>query len=325
MSDFDPDWIEEVPQRPEEIFTIDAGQPDTFFTGLSRLSERGNEQLGDIWYWTERLSQQLPEVESLLGATRHVTRIAAGFIEERGGSFGVIAYTEPPQLLPDAEPRGQFDDDVPSDDEVDRSLLVDGVTFPIVIRAVRRDVHWCTSPEVTGPTVARATCWVVSQQRGYQGWLVPRHAVDPLNALVDFSDGGSGHVVDHFGECIDAVVVDTDVPAAHAHAPSQAVWPIVAGQALLVTDAHLSHVPLNVVDVDLNLGLLRSAIFPVRFSTDWSGAPGQSGSLIVDPNTSEPAGAYLGAITPTLGGGGTSGYAQTCYQLESATGMEFYL
>jgi hypothetical protein len=151
--------------------------------------------------------------------------------------------------------------------------------------------------------------------------------VDPLRSVVAFSDGGSGRLLDQFGECVDAVVVSSTNPHLE-HMPSRASWPLVAGQPLYITDSPGKHVPVSIMDVDLNLGVLRSALFPIRFSTDWSGQPGQSGALIIEPIQEEPAGSYLGVLRPTItspAGGTAIGFAQSCYQLETATGMEFYL
>jgi hypothetical protein len=208
----------------------------------------------------------------------------------------------------------------------------DDVEFPVIVRDSFIERHWCTAPEVTAPTAARATCWVRSPARGYEGWLMPRHAVVPLNALVAFSDGSSGRLLDHFGECIDSVVVSTTMPQRGLY--TRACWPVVAGDPLLVTDAPGSHQPVTVIDADLNLGVLRSAIFPIRFSTDWLGVPGNSGSLIVEPSQGEPAGSYLGVLHPSIsqyappgmtGPPTSTGYAQSCHQLEAAAGLEFML
>ena len=208
-----------------------------------------------------------------------------------------------------------------------------GRTFPVVVREVVVERHWSTAPEVTGPSTARATCWVRSPSRGYEGWLAPRHAVQPLAASVSFSDGGVGQVVDHFGECIDAVVVSSDRPPPGL-TRAGACWPVGPGQGLDVTDAPGSHVPVRVIDADLNLGVVSSVVFAVRFSTDWYGVPGQSGALVIHPTSGEPAGAYLGELRPALTGyappgsaapPAVTGYAQACHQLESATGMEFFL
>jgi hypothetical protein len=88
------------------------------------------------------------------------------------------------------------------------------------------------------------------------------------------------------------------------------------------------------MDADLNLGVVSNVVFAVRFSTDWIGVPGQSGALVIHPTSGEPAGSYLGELRPALAGyalpGGAAppaatGYAQACHQLETATGMEFFL
>ena len=91
---------------------------------------------------------------------------------------------------------------------------------------------------------------------------------------------------------------------------------------------------MTALDVDLNLGVLKSAIFPIRFSSDWVGVPGQSGSLVIESQTGEPTGSYLGVLhpagTPYTHTAGTAppptvGYVQTCYQLEAAADLEFFL
>jgi len=315
MTEFNREWLAGVPEPPADELLDDV----QYQAGLNRIIERGQNELVPVWYWTSRLGASLPSIGELLQGIRFTTRIAAGFIEELGGVFGVIIYTESPRSDPEQE-REPF------------SIRVDGQTFPVIVRDSITDRHWCTAPEVTAPTIARATCWVRSLTRGYQGWLVPRHAVVPLNAAVNFSDGGTGWVVDHFGECIDSVVVSSDAPPQGVR--KRACWPIVAAQSLLITDDPGSHQPVTVIDADLNLGVLSSIVFPIRFSTDWTGQPGQSGALIVEPTHGEPAGSYLGVLHPSVVGyvppgmsvaPSSTGYAQSCYQLEAAAGMEFIL
>jgi hypothetical protein len=320
MTEFNNEWLRRVPDVPSE--PIDDA---VYLDGLARLDQRNQNQLAAVWYWTNRLGASLSSIDEYLQGTRFVTRIAAGFIEELDGAFGVIVYTESPQVERTREQSGE---------RSRRRILisVDGREFPVVIRDSTVERHWCTAPEVTAPSIARATCWVRSSARGYEGWLMPRHAVVPLAAIVNFSDGSSGQLLDHFGECIDSVVVSSTTPPGGTQ--TRACWPLVAGQPLLVTDSPHSHQPVTVIDADLNLGVLRSVVFPIRFSTDWVGQPGNSGALIVDPSQSEPAGSYLGVLHPSVLGyvppgmsaaPSSSGYAQSCYQLEAAAGLEFIL
>jgi hypothetical protein len=321
MSQFNREWLSEVPEPPRGRQFDDPA----FQLGLGRLEQRDQTELANVWYWTTRLGGSLQVIDEQLEGVRYPSRIAAGFIEELDGAFGIIVYTDTPQSSTDeplrpSEPRSA-------------TITVDNRLFPMVVRETIVERHWCTAPEVMSPTLARATCWVQSPTRGYAGWLMPRHAAVPLNAVVNFSDGGHGWVVDHFGECIDSVVVSSNVPPP-LRLPSQACWPVVAGQFLEITDSPGNHQPVTVIDADLNLGVLRSMIFPIRFSTDWTGHAGQSGALIVEPTRGEPAGAYLGVLRPTVGGYAppgftapppSTGYAQACHQLEAAAGMEFYL
>ncbi len=55
---------------------------------------------------------------------------------------------------------------------------------------------------------------------------------------------------------------------------------------------------------------------------------------MIDPVSSEPAGSYLGVTRPSIAGyrppgmgasPASAGYAQSCFQLETIAGMEFYL
>lgn len=324
MAEFNPAWLERVPAPPPDRRVDDPGYRD----GTGRLRERGQPELEATWYWTTRLEAALPRIADDLRAVRYTARVAAGFIPEMDGAFGVIVHTEPPQELPADEP---FDRPLPG--EPIATIGVDGQDFPVVVREAVVERHWCTAPEVTSPTQARATCWVRSPTRGYEGWLLPRHAVDPLNAPVSFGDGSTGQVVDHFGECIDSVVVSSN-NSQRGLTLTRACWPVTAGQGLLITDAPGSHLPVTVMDTDMSLGVVSNVVFPIRVSTDWTGVPGQSGALLVEPNLGEPAGSYLGVLRPTLRGyllpgmtavPASTGYAQACHQLETATGMEFYV
>jgi hypothetical protein len=330
MAEFNADWLSGVPQPPsDDSQFIGQLEDPTYRAGLDRLEQSGQYALRDIWYWTNRLNSALPQLRDQLEAIRYTSRVTVGFIEELEGRFGIVVYTESPQAEPSAEPP---EADAPRSPEP-AYVAVDGREFPVVVRDTYLERQWCTAPQLTDPSTARATCWVRSPSRRYEGWLIPRHAVRPLRARVRFSDGGEGTLLDHFGECIDSVVVSsTRRPSGLSQA--RACWPLFAGRPLEVTDAPHGHVPIRVLQVDMNLGVLSEVTFPVRFSTDWTGVAGQSGSLIIDPNTGEPAGSYLGithaAVTgyvpPGMSAAPTSaGYAQSCFQLEKIAGMEFFI
>ena len=159
--EFNREWVERVPAPPKR--SLDS---PTYVNGMSRLEERGQSELSAVWYWTSRISEELPRLEEQLSSARAVTRLAAGFIEELGGEFGIIVYSE---SLGDAtsDSVGGVSDTAP------RSITID-TTASIVIRESTVDQHSCTAPEVAAPTVARATCWVRCTARNYEGWPVPR-------------------------------------------------------------------------------------------------------------------------------------------------------
>lgn len=324
MAEFEVEWIGKLPDEGREL-----DNDSVYRRGAERLIERNSAGLIRVWYWANRLAASLPQVEGQLRRTAQLTRLAVGFIEELRGAFGVILYVEAASLLR----RGDSTDEPGQGFRAEQSVRVDREEFPVFVRPMSVIQHWCTAPDVTHPSTARATCWVESRTRNYAGWLVPRHAVDSLSAHVGFSDGGTGHVIDHFGDCIDAVVVSTSAPPYPRTDGSRTrtCWPVVSGQTVLVAEKRGSHRPARVLDVDVNLGILKHAAFPIRFSIDWVGQPGQSGALLLEPGLSEPAGLYLGAIT-SLGGSPITaatpsqrGYAQTCYQLSEAAGLEFII
>jgi len=329
MAEFNPEWLSQVPEPPYDDQEFSSQSENTIFReGLRRLEDSGQSDLRNVWYWTTRLNSAQPQASEFLTSVRFISRVAVGFLEEFDGAFGIIAYAESPQ---DPAADKPFDEDVGA--RRSTSVLVDGREFPLLVRQTFVELHWYGAPTVVDPSDARATAWVRSPTRNYEGWLIPRHAVRSVRSRVRFSDGGAGTVIDHFGQCIDAVVVSSDSPPSGL-TPAPACWPLVAGRALEVIDSVNGHVPLSILDVDLNLGILSDVVFPIRFSTDWSGAAGQSGALMVDPVRGEPAGAYLGVTRPSVAGylpPGTStrpltaGYAQSCFQLEKIAGMEFYL
>jgi hypothetical protein len=343
MARFDTRWLERLPNIPRGL------ADELYAGGQERLVERGQAELVPVWYWTNQLGAALSETAGERERIPFTTRIAAGFIEELDGAFGVIVYTASPgsgessptesakfdsHRKPDNPDVESLPDGPAGFAQVPRPITVGGYEFPIVVRDVIVERHWCTAPELTAPSAARATCWVRSSVGNYEGWLLPRHAVDPkVGAPVAFSDGGFGQVVREFGECIDAVVATSTV-APSGGSWTRACWPVVAGQPLRVTDAPGSHKPVHVVDADLNLGVLADLVFPLRFSTDWVGQPGHSGALLLEPTRGEPAGSYLGELNPSntryVPPGGTvmpsaTGYAQSCHQLELIDRMEYVL
>ena len=223
MAEFNREWLGRVPEAP--------GQPLDDGVYQARVSEAvraGPGRAGQRVVLDEPARCVDLDLDEQLGGIRFMTRIAAGFIEELDGAFGIIVYTESPQSGGTDEEYGEPAQRL----RAPISMRADDREFPVIIRDSVVERHWCTAPEVTAPSIARATCWVRSAARGYEGWLMPRHAVDPLSAVVSFSDGGSGKLLDHFGERIDSVVISSNAgPPGGMH--TKACWPLLPAQACL--------------------------------------------------------------------------------------------
>ncbi len=77
----------------------------------------------------------------------------------------------------------------------------------------------------------------------------------------------------------------------------------------------------TILDVATNLGVQDSSRFPLRFSLNVAGQPGDSGSLITATPCGEPLGVYLGAFTSN---GATNGVGLAFSQLAVLIGLEIY-
>lgn len=323
---FDSQWLESVPSRSPSL-------PDErrFEEERRRLLEvTDDDRIVRAWRWWLALSAAPPDaLAELAREVPDAARIGVGFSEEHEGRFGVIVTSESRVSGPQDEAGEGLESEWQDRSDYRPPLGVlstDDGRLPVFARYVDVEQHWCTAPFVSYPTNARAACRVRSIPRAYEGWLVPRHATRGPRSLVRI-DGIDQAVVDSFGACIDSVVVSAD-PGGWGP-PVAPSWPLSPGQAISVTTGMGTSVDSTILDLDLNFGLLRVAAFPLRMSTTWTGAPGDSGSLIID-DLEQPAAMYLGACTPSslIGQGPAAtvspfGYAQVLYQLHQAGGLEF--
>jgi hypothetical protein len=90
---------------------------------------------------------------------------------------------------------------------------------------------------------------------------------------------------------------------------------------------HQGRRPATVLDVSIDFDIFKNPKFPVRFSMNQAGVPGNSGALVTESPTHDPMGVYLGSFTPWTASVGTSasGCALAIHQLETMLDLEAYL
>jgi hypothetical protein len=181
--------------------------------------------------------------------------------------FGIILYAEDDQT----EGVGRRE-----------SMAFDEIQLPVVVRPGTYEEHRGAQPMPHG----RLACWATSRSRARSGWLTARHVADHP------AMSGVGRVVDRAPECLDAALVD--IGAVGGGLPQSLAMPC----ANATVDIDLRHLSRAVIlDVATNLGVRNSSRFPLRFTFNAAGVPGDSGSLIVGRPCGEPMGLYLGAFT----------------------------
>lgn len=211
------------------------------------------------------------------------------WFDDYAPAFGVILYAED-EDTEQAEPQ--------------RGLAFDEIKLPVVVR------HGRYSEQRAIPH-GRLACWSTSRNGLRSGWLTARHVADHAGMAA------VGQVVDRAPECLDAALVNVGV--AGAGAVQQLATPAV-GSGVDIEFAALRSA--TILDVATNLGVQRSSRFPVRFSVNVAGVPGDSGSLIVGTPCGDPLGLYLGAFTSATGRQSGIGLALT--QIEYFMDLEVY-
>lgn len=285
-----------------------------YLDGVSLNALRRNDPLGRIAAgWTAALCRDDAELRAIAARNVPFFRYAAvGFVDpsidpgyERYARdlppFGVIFYAD--------EVQG---------DGVRRDLVVRGLepykhpetgaTFPVVIRPGT----FSQRSGMTAP-VGQLACWATTRQGQCAGWLTSRHVAPLL-----------GTVVDAASECTDAAIVNNgNHPTGLTKRSAIRPVPTTAGHMHF----HQGKLATTVLDVSIDFDIFKNPKFPVRFSTNRAGVPGNSGALVTESPTRDPMGVYLGSFTPWTASVGTSasGCALAIYQLETMLDLEVYL
>ncbi len=213
-------------------------------------------------------------------------------LEQGDPRFGVILYTEDSL----SEGGGRLE-----------GLNMEWVELPVLVRNVRYEAQRA-QPSSIGP--GRVACWATSRDGAREGWLTARH-VATHSAM-------GGHIVDQGRACIDAALVDIGTSATGS--PHGSVPPTPGARVKLDFGGPVS---ATVLGVGTNCGILRSSHFPLRFTFNQAGMPGDSGGLILADPCGEPMGIYLGSHELTSGG--RAGVGQALTQLEYLMRLEAYL
>jgi hypothetical protein len=285
-----PDWYEQLPRD----------------AALRRLEEAPLELWPDITDaeriglgWALLVSDREEELWERSRAVPGFRWSAVGLLDPEvdrelvdGPPFGVILYAE--------DERG---------DEEGRAvdaMWFEEIALPVVVRTGRYEDHQFRGGSIGGS--GRAACWATSRGGTREGWLTAKHVARVL---------GPGVAVDYAPECIDAALVD--LGGRGGGAPHDLALPAVGG----MVDLHFARaIRGTILDVSTNLGVRRSRYFPLRFSVNAWGVPGDSGGLMIGQPCGEPMGLYLGAFTDASGA--RAGVGLALVQVKDFIDLEVY-
>ena len=312
---FDEAWLELVPPARDAEFLNDQLARQTFSAAQQELSDLGIPLQLNCLYWTLRLAEEWQQLASLASRVPFLDRITAGFfdpeIDNRDPAFGVIFYSNTPE---------ETDLEIP---DFGNAGIDAGPYFPAIARMGAR----VPQVSITGPSIALATTWARSTRSKNGGWLVPAHALLP-GQIVTFSDGSSGTASESWGDCIDASLVTPNQGPPPGVGRRSAVRGVSQGLTVSAIDRAGRPHSTTIVDVDLNLGVVKHALFPIRFSYDWrTSVQGDSGALVIATPCGEPIGMHQGMFKPNPAYGSPANqlaYALCLYQLEDYGGLEIY-
>jgi hypothetical protein len=180
-------------------------------------------------------------------------------------------------------------------------------TFPIVFRSLVEDLHALPST-----SNAASSCWVEDRSKpGQWGVLTCRHALSGVQqgATITLTNGATAKLERKAPATIEAAFLATAAPSRlNQMALLRFATP---GQSIRVVTARGVN-QRSVVAVTDTLGVIDDPYHLIKLYMDQACQPGDSGAL-VDTNTGEGAGIYLGAMTSaTVAGrsGQTVGFAQ---------------
>jgi hypothetical protein len=317
---FQNGWLSLVPPVGDTEQFDDPLVHQAYGRARSELDNAGIPVHLDALYLVFRIAAETEQLNQLAGRVPWLDRIAIGFIDGEidgiASSFGLICYAN----LPDQELTNEYVDTAGFAGQFGVDA---GSYFPAVIRAGTR----VPQVSITSPSAALATTWSKSTRTRSGGWLVPSHAVDS-SCQVHFSDGSQGKVTESWGSCIDAVIVTPTSGADRSDLVQKTcVRGISPGTTVSVEDATGTIHTATILDVDVNLGVVRHSLFPIRFSYDWTtSSPGDSGALVTATPCGEPVGMHQGMFTwhPQSAAPTRHAYALCLYQLEDYGGLEVY-
>lgn len=270
MFDPDPFWYEQLPSSPA-LRRLEL-QEGALWPDMTPAEQVG---LG----WSLLVSDREEEVWLRARGVPRFRWPAAGLVHpeaDRGlgpgdPPFGVILYADAGEH--------QGEERLPG-------LAFDDVELPVVVRYGHYEEQ---APQPLGH--GRLACWGTTRNGRFQGWVTARHVA------LHSGMAGVGTVLDTAPECLDAALVD--VGLAGGGSPQALATPADGGTVDL---EFATVVPATILDVATNLGVPDSSRFPLRFSVNVAGQPGDSGSLIIATPCGEPLGVYLGAfISATTG------------------------
>jgi hypothetical protein len=275
---------------------------------LGQLSHEFRIALG----WTAYLCTLQDEIRAMAAHSVPLFRYAAvGFLDEgvdrdyrrnQYPPFGVILY---------ADAVDGRDWPLPTFDPIQGPD--NRVAFPVV---VRRGTYELQVGAPKQPPAAQVACWATTRGGQYQGWLTADHATAALGGIV----------MDRAGDCTDAALVDIGVKKPSGSV-NRSAYTKLAPSLKTQLCFHHGVVSATVLDVSIDFEIFLNPRFPMRFSLDDSGIPGNSGALVTEASTGDPLGVYLGRFLPWTAKPGQkpSGFALAAYQLEKMMDMEVFL
>ncbi len=306
----DKGWLEALPPIPRSSdLGLSHRHRGLFVDGSETLQD---QLLTRSLYWTLRIAEEAESwqwVERLPGYQwAHI-----GFLERsedssasrQGFNFGVLAFC---------------DDPISRETWRLTEFGIDGFSFWVNILPGWFEPH----VQVATPSQGCVTGWAVSRRSSAprQGWLTAGH-VAPSATDIGFSDGGVGQVIDRAGGCADAAVVSTTQLPTNL-VPAMIAKALTAGREVRLYDQFGQTLETTIHGVDPALGVTPSKHWPLRFSLDDHGQPGDSGALVDDPSNDEVVGLYLGRYHDYIGEGASLGLGLAADYLTSLLDMEVF-
>lgn len=316
-----------TPDQMPDVGSLDELKTTYRFEYIDFLSTNPDRKKLRIFYWTKMLQSYIKE-ENLLIDPSYIQYITYGFFDtelkqdsfsENKKRFGIIVHIEVPKAIMRHAVRILRDrNDYPT-----ISTITIGIyKFPVFAHFVHETNH-CMQINPKSGTLTCKAIPKITNPKIRLGFLTAKHVtVATVGKKVELSCGHTGRIADIGKEGIDASFV-----ISHAcklkkgkPIPPKRLLTQYSDVEIIVKDR--LPVKTKITSITETRNILNHHMIPARILLGKALSPGDSGALVIDSETREAVGIYIGMLEDEFGH--TEGVAQNAFQVAATMNLDFY-